>query len=296
MEEELNIREFVLVLLRRWLLIVVVTLAVALFIAWPTYTKGPVYEAKITLMLKGGGSANSPYAAILGGKQGGGAFPQIIKSRAVAKLVVQSLDLERRLSSGQPAPRQPDEESADEDLYVDLLQAMVTFSEKDLFEISAISKDPQLSADIANAYAEAGKKYSRRMNVTEARNKREYINQQLPRVESEMRAVEARLKGFDLLTPNQYSNKQIELGRLQNEYSILLSTHTMLRNEYETAKLNESKELDEFVVVDPAQRPLKPVQKKLLLQTTIGLILGLIAAVSLTLFLDYWQRMTPRAK
>ena len=75
---------------------------------------------------------------------------------------------------------------------------------------------------------------------------------------------------------------QLERQRLAREVSVLISVFTTLKQQLETTKIEEVKELDYVVVLDPPEAPLFPSKpnKKLLVVLTglIGLGLGIIIA------------------
>lgn len=68
------------------------------------------------------------------------------------------------------------------------------------------------------------------------------------------------------------------------------SVYTMLRKEYESVKLEESKEIPPFSVVDGAAVPEKPSKPKIKLNTLIGLVLGIFSGVFVAFFQEYWEK------
>ena len=147
-----------------------------------------------------------------------------------------------------------------------------------------------LSADLANGFADAAINVWKELNYTEARKQREYIESQLPSVERDLRMAENAMKKFSLISPNAGSMQGVEYVRLKRECDIQNATYVMLRKEYESVKLEESKQVDPFSVIEMAKVPIKPVARSVRLRFMIGLILGMGLGVFTAFFLEYWER------
>jgi uncharacterized protein involved in exopolysaccharide biosynthesis len=262
----------------------------SLLVGLPTFSKKNAYEAKVALLLKGNtGGLGSPssLAGLLGinmSSTQGGTFPILLQSRVVAEGVLEGANLTKRIKGwDSPQTRKQD--------LISQVQNLAKFSDKGgLFEIKVVTDDPNLSADIANTYARAGADYWKKMNYTEARKKREYIESQLPRVEWDLKRAEESLKRFSLISPSTVNLQGVEFGRLQREYEIQNSAYTMMRKEYESAKLDESKEVDPFSMIDPAEPATIPIKPKVMLNFVIGAILGLFGGSFMAFGLEYWEK------
>ena len=79
------------------------------------------------------------------------------------------------------------------------------------------------------------------------------------------------------------------MKRLEREYEIQNAVYTMLRKEYETTLLEESKEVTPFSIVDPAEVPERPFKPRVKLNTIIGALLGVFAGLFLAFFWEYWE-------
>jgi uncharacterized protein involved in exopolysaccharide biosynthesis len=293
MDEEINLRDYINVLWKRKGLIVLSILVFTGLAFYPQIGKKEIYEAKVCLLLKSGsGSAFSSQLAglqsLLGmGSSGGGSssnnFPVILSSRAVAEKVLNDLNLVHRIKGWD----NPEAERAD---LVSAVQKMVKFGDKTgLFEISATSPDPIIARDLANAYAMSGAEYWNKLNYTEARKKREYIESQLPKVEYTLKRAEANVKKLTVIYSKGDTEPSIEMKRLQRELEIQNATYIMLRKEYETAKLDEAKELNPFNLIDPAEVPNKPLPNRFMLSVIIGFVFGGFFGVFSSFFLEYWE-------
>jgi uncharacterized protein involved in exopolysaccharide biosynthesis len=289
MENEINLRDYLEVVAKRWYLVLVSMVIAALLIGLPSISKKSLYEAKAALLLKGQNNAQQlggiqNILGVVGITKKGEDFPILLQSRAVATKVLDDLSLTKRIK-GWDAPQVKKQN------LVSAVQNMVKFSDKGgLFEIKAVTDDPALSTDVANVFAQAGADLWNKLNYTEARKKREYIESQLPRVDSDLRNAELALKKFSLISPNDLSLQGIEFKRLEREYLIQDAIYTMLKKEYASAKIDESKEIEPFSMIDPAEKPLKPMKSNIPYDFAIGAIMGSLIGIFLAFGIEYWER------
>lgn len=293
MEDEINLQDYIEILLRRWYVIAVVVVIAVAYTCLPMLSQKKMYEAGAAMLIKdsSGGTISNQVAGLIFGMKissgtgGNATFVSILGSRSVAEKVLDNLNLTNRMVGWSlPGVKRQD--------LVTAVQGMPRYlNEKGFFMIKIATEDPVLSADLANAFARAGAEYWNRMNYTEARKKREYIESQLPRVESDLRRAENNLKKFSLISPDSSFLQGVEYKRLERESQIQGETYTMLKKEYEAVKLEESKQLDPFTIVDPAEVPLKPVKSKALLNLAIGLVAGIFLGTILAFSLEYIEKL-----
>jgi uncharacterized protein involved in exopolysaccharide biosynthesis len=304
METLLDIREYLKVIAKRWVLISLCIIGFMLYAFIFSLWQRPVYEASTTFIMntgRAGGSAQLAGLAGLAGisfPSGGGSshdLAQIIRSNAVAQKVLRELNLRQRIKGW-------DNPAIEDFRLAGVLQSSLKEPELNgnFVIIRVEHRDPKLVAEIANGFVNAMKYLWNDINYTEAKNKRHYIEGQLPRIEGKLRAAEQSLKRFTLLSPPGANMSQIisgtgsqgiELTRLTRELEIQNSVYTMLRKEYETVKLEESKEIPPFSVVDVAVEPLQPIKPKMKMNVTIGFILGLLFGIFVAFFLEYWNNL-----
>jgi len=306
-ESEIDLREYLIVLVRRWKTVAAITLGLGILALVFSLLQKPVYEAKTTVLLKSGGSnsALSQFAGLasiagINLSSGGNSLqdlPDIVKSRAIAARVFEELKLNDRIDWGK--------KNVSEQLKIKAVQNMLKEPKisGNLVELKVEYTDPALAAELANSFVDALAFYWNKLNYTEARKKREYIDSQLPRVELDLKAAESRLKAFTLISPRAIGNSSnllgsigasqpqgIEISRLSREFDIQNSIYTMLRKEYEQVKLEESKEIPPFSIVDRAVKPEFKIKPKIKLNIFIGLALGLFAGTFWAFFQEYWEK------
>ena len=312
-DDEINLREYIEIIRKRWKLIACITVGAAAAALVFSLQQKPVYEASATILVRsgGGGSSLSQFAGLAGLAgislpSGGGNLSDLIdilQSKAVAAKVLEDLKLRERIK-GWDNPKVTDIELAS------AVQGMLKKPKitTGLIELKVAYTEPELSAEIANGFAGALSYYWNRLNYTEARKKKEYIETQLPRIEEELKLAEKKFKRFTLLSPrggpvasnllgaiSGSQSQGIEIERLSRELDISNSVYTMLRKEYESVKLEESKEISPFSVVDEAVVPKSPSKPNVKRNIMIGLVLGMFSGVFIAFFQEYWENSAKRA-
>ena len=307
-DDEIDLREYIEVIRKRWKLVAYITVGLAAAALVFSLRQKPVYEARATILVRSSGSSSSlsQFAGLAGLAginlpSGGGSLSDltdVLQSKAVAAKVLEDLKLRERIK-GWDNPKVTDIELAS------AVQGMLKKPKatSSLVELKVEYTDPKLAAEVADGFASALSYYWNRLNYTEARRKKAYIESQLPRIEKELKLAEQKLKRFTLLSPRGESSSSsligaisgnqsqgIEVSRLSRELDISNSVYTMLRKEYESVKLEESKEIPPFSIVDQAVPPKFKSKPKVKLNTTIGIILGLFSGVFIAFFQEYWEK------
>jgi uncharacterized protein involved in exopolysaccharide biosynthesis len=302
LNDEIDLRQYAAVVAKRWKSILLVTLLLAILALVYSLRQKPVYEARTTLLLRSGGSAGgmsqySGLANMLGMNLGGsgssgnlGDLTELLKSQAVAAKVLDDLRLDKRIK-GWDVPGLSRQ---------NLASAVSGFLKPprttgNIIELKVVADDAQLAADVANGFVNAISYYWNELNYTEAQKKLKYIEAELPRVESDLKIVERKLK----LSSPASSGVDLSIGGnqsgMQRDYEIYNSVYITLRKEYESAKLETSKEIPPFSVVDKAEKPLTASGPKTKTNVLIGLALGLFLGLFLAFFQEYWEQSARRS-
>jgi len=304
-DDEIDLREYLGVIIKRWRVIAVVAIVFAVGAYLFSVSQKPAYDAKATFLIRPGGSTGQ-LAGLVGmvglnvaANSDAGDLTTVLQSNAVAFKVAEDLHLRERIK-GWDSPKLRDDQIAS------MVKGMIgkPKSEGNLVEIKVSYSDPALAAEIANGYLAALSSYWNKLTYTATSKKREYIEGQLPRVEAALRTAENRLKQFTLLSPNSSgtanmsdpsgssvsSLQGIETARLARELGIQASVYGMLRTQYEQVKLEESKYLPSFMVIDKAEKPLSKNRSNTKLNVQIGLVLGLFLGIFIAFFQEYWEK------
>ncbi len=184
MEEELDLRELLGIILKHKVLIIAlfVCAIVGAFIASKLMT--PIYQAGTTILVESGSGLENPFAQMLGtDKPQLGDYAEILKSRSLLFAVANKLNLVQDENSPEMA-----------DLRKAVSIQAVTGS--NLIKITTESPDPKLARDLANSLAEEFIKQNESLNRTQARGAREFIAGQLEIVSAELAAAEEALKNY----------------------------------------------------------------------------------------------------
>jgi len=129
MEDEIDLKKYLLVLLKHWKIIAGITLAAVVVSAGITFLTPPVYEAKATLLCTGDAKT------LLGLAKSSGV------AAGAAEKLAGKLDLSERRTGA-------------------LMGAVSAAARDNLIDITAKSTSPQKAADVANAWAEAFTSYA----------------------------------------------------------------------------------------------------------------------------------------
>jgi uncharacterized protein involved in exopolysaccharide biosynthesis len=289
--DEIDLREYIEVLTRRWKAVAIVALAIIISAFIFSKVQEPIFEAKTTLLLRSSApSAASQFAGLAGmlginmnSSVGNlGDLTELMKSRAVGAKVLADLKLRDRIK-GWNDPRLKNEDLASS--VVGMLKPAKTIG--NIMEIKVESNDAQLSADLANGFVAAITYYWNELNYSETQKKLKYVEAELPRVEKDLKKVESKLKLVPLSTTGYSFSGQ---GNIQRDYDIYNSVYTMLKKELESTKLEASKEIPPFSVIDTALKPKYPVRPKIKLNIMIGTALGLFAGVFFAFLQEYWEK------
>jgi len=292
MDNAIDIRIYLNVILRRWPVILGISISIVIIAFMLSIMQKPVYEAKATILIRNeSSSALSQYAGLAGmlgvnfGKGNIGDLMELLKSRAVSEKVLDDLKLVEKIQGwNNPQISRND--------MISVVNGMVKppRSVGNLLEIKAEYSDPQLTADIANAYVNALSLYWNKMNYTEAQKKLAYIESELPRVEKDLKSAEKKLK----LAPRSLTGisfgTQVGISGPQRDYEIYSTVYIMLRKELESTKLEASKEIPPFSILDPAEKPLVKSRPKTKMDVMMGLFFGLFAGAFTAYFLEYWEK------
>lgn len=291
-DDEIDLREYIEVLVRHWKTIALITIVVTVGAFVFSKLQTPVYEAKTTVLLRSSSSSNtSQYAALAGlaginlsGAGGGnlGDLTELMKSRTVAKKVLADLKLRGKIKEWDN-PKLTDDDLAG--AVSSMLKSPKTSG--NVLEIQTEASEAQLVADVANGFVSAISYYWSELNFSETQKKLQYIKSELPRVEMELKGVENKMR----LVPR--SNTGLSLSGqsgVQRDYDIYSSVYSMLKKELESTKLDASKELPPFSVIDKALKPKGPSKPKTKQNMMIGFVLGLFSGVFISFFQEYWEK------
>ena len=222
-------------------------------------------------------------------------YPEIIKSRTLARSMLKrefdtnqlgsKKNLLQILSNLNDDPKIGIETL--EIMAIDKFLGMINISEDiktGILTLNVKSSDATLSAEINQALIEELDAHQHKYNKAKTSKTRQFIEGRIQNTEKELQSAENNLRKF-MDRNRRIENSpalQLEQQRLTREVTVLIGVFTTLKQQLETTKIEEVKESEYVVVVDPPEVPLRkssPKKKKrVILAGILGIGFGLILA------------------
>ena len=300
-DDGISILDLLLVIAKGLKVIIILPIIISIItIIYVLYFIDPVYESTSKIMSSSGNSnvfSQSSLAMQFGinlprnQAEPQWVYPEIIRSRTLANKILNrkfntiefgsQKSLLHILTSGES-----NEVSNNDSLNIKAINAvlgMVKVSESgSTIQIKINAKEPRLARDINFAFIDELDAHQRAYNKTKSSETRKFIEERIKSTEIELNVAEEDLKNF------RDSNRRIqnspslllEQQRLSREAAVLTGVFTTLKQELENAKIEEVKESNYVIILDPPEIPIlriKPKRKVIVLSAGIlGLVLGLI--------------------
>ena len=306
-EDTSSFFDFMLILARQIKIIIVVpSIFCILAIIYVLLYTAPIYTSTAKIMSSSSGGSISQAAGLAAQfgialptnqSEPNWVYPEIIKSRTLTRAM-----LKRKFDTKQFGPNKSllqiltfgNDEPA---LSMDVLeiQAIDGFIKKiniledrktGIYTLTISASEPKLASDIISALIEELDAHQKQYNKAITSKTRKFIEERIVAVGKELREAEEILKDFTV------SNRRIENSplllleqqRLAREVSVPSGVFTMLKQQLETTKIEEVKESDYVVVLDPPEAPLKrsgPNRRKMVifagfLGIGLGIFIGLV--------------------
>lgn len=240
-EDEINLLDLLLVLAKRWRMIIGVPFVVAAITAIITLFMPNIYTAK-TMIIPSEDSSSGMGALMaqlgglvtmaggpLGGKTTADLYVTMLKSETVKDPIIDKFKLMEKY-----------EAKLRSNVYLTLDGATaINLGKKDgVITVSFSDEDPKLAAAIANEYVDQLGKLSAQLNMTGATNNRRFLEKQITETKADLSKAEEELKIFQsknksISVPDQakatiegvaqlraqLAVKEVELGTLQRQFT-----------------------------------------------------------------------------
>jgi tyrosine-protein kinase Etk/Wzc len=199
-EDEINLLDYLIVLLKRKKLIISITLGAAAIAAIIVFIMTPIYRAETRILPPQTGSSSIALSMLtqmtgaqgitesLGLKTPGDLYVGILKSRTIADRIIDRFNLMKLYKADY-------REDARKELLEDVLGAE-TDKDSGIITISVDDKDPKRSAGMANAFVEELKNLTKGLAVTEASQRRLFFEEQLKDTKMALVKAEEQMQGF----------------------------------------------------------------------------------------------------
>ncbi|QTA38450.1 polysaccharide biosynthesis tyrosine autokinase [Thermosipho ferrireducens] len=200
-ENELTLEDIFHIFRKRfWWMFLTFAATVSLTILY-LFLATPIYEAEVTLKIESsqGSSIGGLFSAQLpyGGSSEISTEIELIKSRTNLEKIVKDLNLLEYFKNTLKDPK--DVENLDVHSIIKILDEMIDVSpvkDTNIVRISVQSDDPVLAKNIANKLAEAYNELLRTLSKNEFTIRRKFIEEQIPKVEKELKDAEERIRKF----------------------------------------------------------------------------------------------------
>ena len=200
-EDEINLLDYLIVLLKRKKLIISITLGAAVITAIISFIMTPIYRAETRILPPQTGSSSTALSMLtqmagvpdiastaLGLKTPGDLYVGMVKSRTIADRIIDRFNLIKLYDTEY-------REDARKQLIEDILQAE-TDKDSGIISIGVEDKDPKRAADMANAFVEELKNLTKGLAVTEASQRRLFFEEQLKDTKMALVKAEEEMQGF----------------------------------------------------------------------------------------------------
>ena len=300
---EVSFLDFLVILRRRWRLVVVLPLAFAAGTAIASLLMRSTYTASTSFVPEAGAATKLPsslagLAGEFGLSLGADAsrsprfYADVLKSRELLERVLRTRYLDPRSASG------------DSTRLLDLLavhgrdasdstsRGVRALSNRigtrvdvqtGVVRLNVESRYPGLAAAIANRMVEYLNEFNTHTRQSQARERRRFVEQRITEGEAELRAAEGDLRAFYERNRTWQQSPQLvfEEGRLRRRVDIRQEVYLTLKREFETARIEEVNDTPVITVIDPAIPP----QKRSSPQRTMMVLLALVAGSFLSAIL-----------
>ena len=265
----MELREYWLIL-RRWLWLVVLgtvlTASAAYFVSNNTE---PVYQSTVTLRLDlASGDMTNEYAAILTANQLAGTYSEQIRMRPVLGAVLETLDLQDKMSPSSLASR----------VTVDPV------GDTQLIRVSVEDADPQMAAIIANQIVEVFIAQNQEFEQNRYADSKLSLSKQMTLMQEELETTQAAL---DALGSSTMAEEKTELDRLDLTLASQQAAYANLLSNYERIRIAEASESSNVVVVEEAIPTDSPIRPRTMANTLLAAVVGALLAVGIMFLVEY---------
>ena len=266
-EEDVVELVWVFRVIRRWLWLIVGCVLLTTTSAFAISSRmPPVYSASVTLLVQvAPGTGASDYSAIRASELLAGTYSQMLTGRPVLEAVIAGLELEE--TPGALAER----------VEVKLVP------DTQLIRLSVEHTDPTRAALIANAIAEA---FIAQIQTLQVERYADSITSMQEQIVELSTLIEETQAAIDALSTPRTTQEQTELAHLETILAGYRNTYATLQQNYEQMRLTAAQSTDSLVVVETAQVPKRPVQRRTL-YTALAAVVGAMVAVGVAFLLEY---------
>ncbi len=256
-------RILILLLNRAWLLFLGILLGGMLGYILSKRTT-PVYQAvSVLLVNEAPTTKTTDYASILASERVARTYTELITTTPVLEDVIEHLKL--NMTS----------EELQENIQADLIK------DTQLIEVRVDDTSPQRAAEIANTLVDVFSKRNREIQSSRYASSKASLQSQLEQIEAQIATTSAEVDAAAISAGSQSDRERLD-GAL-SEYRQM---YTSLLTSFEQVRIAESSSISTIAPIEVATIPEKPIRPRTLLNSILGVALGLVSSVALIFFLE----------
>jgi succinoglycan biosynthesis transport protein ExoP len=160
-------------------------------------------------------------------------------------------------------------------------------SSTELIKIVVKDPDPQIAQDAANDLAQILVSNSQELYSGGEKSTTEIISEQLTLAQNELDQARSDYEALVKQSPNNTD----DLAKANLLVELKQKTYETLLSEYESARVQEAVRANIITIIETAILPLKPSQPKLPLNIALGIVVGLVGGIGMTLI---YENLNPR--
>ena len=229
----------------------------------------PIYAASTTLLVNeapsGGKSAD--YASILTSERLARTYSEMMTKKPVLEETLKDLGLDAALVNNLPAR-----------LNVSLVR------DTQLMVLQVESEDPLFAMNLANAIPVAFSRNNSAVQTERYADSKANLTKEIDALKDQIAQKQTEINAMGTSAD---SAKESELARLQTELTQLRQSLAFLLQSFENIRLAEAQSTSNIVVVEKAALPTAPVRPRILQNTLLGALVGLLLSVGLAFLIEY---------
>ena len=228
----------------------------------------PVYSASTTRFVNEApsGGKTADYTSILTSERLARTYSEMMIKQPVVKAALESLNLD-------PSP-----EKLPARINVDLVR------DTQLLVLQVESEDPQLAMNLANAIPTAFSRQNAAVQTERYVDSKANLTKEIDTLKEQIAVKQA---GINAIGTPADATQEVELARLQTELTQLRQSLAYLLQSYESIRLAEAQSTSNIVVVEPALQPLNPIRPRVVQNTLLGALVGLLLSIGLVFLIEY---------
>ena len=309
-EDTVSIIDLLLVIARNIKIIIMTTLFFCFItILYSIFVAQPVYKSTAKIMSSSGGnnvSQAAGFAAQFGinlptnQAEPEWVYSEIIKSRTLARsMLKRKFDTKKfgtqksllqilTYGNNDPTYGQDTLEVLAINSFINKIE-LLEDQMSGIYTITIGAFEPEFVKELIEAHIEELDKHQRDYNKARTSETRKFIENRIIDTKFELENAEEELKNFNNRNRRIENSPalQLERQRLAREVSVLTGVFTILKQQLETAKIEEVKESEYVIVLDPPEIPLGRSEPKRKNMVFIAAIFGICVGAVISLFKEY---------